>query len=67
MSDELVVAASELARARATGLTFHLSPTDSDPTSYMARTGQRPLVHLRRLGVLGDHVLIAHGGAPRRR
>ena len=61
MSDELVVAASELARSRTTGLTFHLSPTDSDPTSYMARVGQRPLVHLHRLGVLGDHVLVAHG------
>ncbi len=61
MSDELVVAASELARANGTGITFHLSPTDSDPTSYLARTGQRPIVHIDRLGALGDHVLIAHG------
>ncbi|MET0909927.1 MAG: amidohydrolase family protein [Ilumatobacteraceae bacterium] len=61
MSDDLVVAASELARASATGLTFHLSPTDSDPTSYLARTGDRPLVHLDRIGALGDHVLVAHG------
>jgi 5-methylthioadenosine/S-adenosylhomocysteine deaminase len=29
--------------------------------SYLARTGVRPLVHLDRLGALGDHVLIAHG------
>ena len=61
MSDELVVAASEMARSSATSLTFHLSPTDSDPTSYLARTGLRPLVHLDRLGALGDHVLVAHG------
>jgi 5-methylthioadenosine/S-adenosylhomocysteine deaminase len=61
MTDELVVAASELARAERTGLTFHLSPTDSDTTSYLARTGLRPLVHLDRLGVLGEHVLVAHG------
>ena len=61
MSDELVVAASELARSAGTGLTFHLSPTDSDPASYLARTGLRPLVHLDRLGALGDHVLVAHG------
>jgi len=61
MSDELVVAASEMARSSATNLTFHLSPTDSDPTSYLARTGLRPLVHLDRLGALGDHVLVAHG------
>lgn len=61
MSDELVGAASDLARSRDTGLTFHLSPTDSDPISYLARTGARPLVHLDRLGALGPHVLVAHG------
>ncbi len=60
MSDELVTAASELARDRHTGLTFHLSPSDSDTDSYMARTGRRPLVHLGELGVLGGHVLVAH-------
>jgi 5-methylthioadenosine/S-adenosylhomocysteine deaminase len=61
MSDELVVAASELARSARTGLTFHLSPTDSDAASYLARTGVKPAVHLHRLGVLGPHTLIAHG------
>ncbi|MET0908299.1 MAG: amidohydrolase family protein, partial [Ilumatobacteraceae bacterium] len=61
MSDELVTAASELAREHATGITFHISPTDSDATSYLARTGRRPLVHLDGLGVLGPHVLVAHG------
>jgi 5-methylthioadenosine/S-adenosylhomocysteine deaminase len=61
MSDDLVVAASELARGAGTGLTFHLSPTDSDPASYLARTGRRPLVHLDALGALGPHVLLAHG------
>ena len=61
MSDELVVGASELARERKTGLTFHLSPHSGDPASYLARTGYRPFVHLDRLGVLGPHVLVAHG------
>lgn len=61
MSDELVVAASDLARSRGVGLTFHLSPHDGDPKSYLARTGKRPLVHLRDLGALGAHVAIAHG------
>ncbi len=60
MSDELVAAASELAADRGTHLTFHLSPTSSDPEQYLARTGERPAVHLDRLGVLGPHVLIAH-------
>jgi 5-methylthioadenosine/S-adenosylhomocysteine deaminase len=61
MSDELVVAASTLARERGAGLTFHLSPSTNDPDSYVARTGKRPLVHLASLGVLGPEVVIAHG------
>ncbi|MDW3179096.1 MAG: amidohydrolase family protein [Acidimicrobiia bacterium] len=61
MSDELVVAASDLARGREVGMTFHLSPHTGDPASYLERTGKRPLVHLRDLGALGPHVAIAHG------
>jgi 5-methylthioadenosine/S-adenosylhomocysteine deaminase len=60
MSDELAAAASELARATGTRLTFHLSPHEGDAESYLARTGVRPVVHLDRLGVLGPHVLLAH-------
>ena len=60
MSDELVTAASALARDRGTNLTFHLSPSASDPAAYLARTGRRPLVHLEQLGALGPHVLVAH-------
>jgi 5-methylthioadenosine/S-adenosylhomocysteine deaminase len=60
MSDDLVVAASELALAHDTRLTFHMSPSTSDAESYLARTGRRPLEHLAHLGALGDHVLIAH-------
>ena len=60
MSDELAISASELARSRGVGLTFHMSPHDRDAASYLARTGRRPLVHLAALGVLGRHVLVAH-------
>lgn len=60
MSDELVAGASELARRRGVGLTFHMSPHDRDPASYLERTGRRPFVHLDALGVLGAHVLVAH-------
>jgi 5-methylthioadenosine/S-adenosylhomocysteine deaminase len=60
MTDELVVAASDLAAAAGTQLTFHLSPTTADADAYLARTGTRPLVHLARLGALGTHVLVAH-------
>ena len=60
MSDELVVAAVDLARSTGRRLSFHLSPTPTDATSYLERTGHRPLVHLDRLGVLGPHVLVGH-------
>lgn len=61
MSDELVVAASDLARQAGVGMTFHLSPSSGDVDSYLARTGSRPLVHLNSLGALGAHIAIAHG------
>ncbi len=61
MSDELVVAASKLARERQTGLTFHMSPSTTDTEQYLARTGRRPIEQLAHLGVLGPEVLIAHG------
>ena len=61
MSDELVSMASALARSRDAGLTFHMSPSSGDAVRYLARTGSRPLVHLDSLGVLGPHVVIAHG------
>lgn len=61
MSDALVSGASQLAQEMNTGLTFHMSPHAGDPVTYLARTGLRPLVHLDRLGVLGEHVLIGHG------
>jgi 5-methylthioadenosine/S-adenosylhomocysteine deaminase len=60
MTDELLVGASELARSRGVGLTFHISPHAADPAAYVARTGRRPLVHFARLGALGPHVLLAH-------
>jgi 5-methylthioadenosine/S-adenosylhomocysteine deaminase len=60
-SDELLVGAADLARAAGTGMTMHLSPTSSDPERYLARTGRRPVAHLAALGVLGSHLLLAHG------
>ena len=60
MSDDLVVAAADLARSTGRRLSFHLSPTPNDADSYLERTGQRPLVHMDRLGVLGPNVLVGH-------
>lgn len=61
MSDALVRDATALARERRAHMTFHLSPSESDPVSYLARTGRRPISHLDALGVLGPHLLLAHG------
>lgn len=60
MTDELAAGASDLARRRGVGITFHISPHAGDAVSYLARTGKRPLDHLASLGVLGPHVLLAH-------
>lgn len=60
MSDELAAAAADLSRSTGRRLSFHLSPTPNDATSYLERTGHRPLIHLDRLGVLGPHALVAH-------
>ena len=59
-SDELLAGASRLARERATNMTMHLSPTKSDPEVYLERFGRRPVTHLRHLGALGSHLLLAH-------
>jgi 5-methylthioadenosine/S-adenosylhomocysteine deaminase len=60
-SDELLAGAADLAREAGVGMTMHLSPTSSDPERYLERCGRRPVVHLDHLGVLGRHLLIAHG------
>ncbi len=60
MSDDLLTTASQLARDYQTHLTFHIAPHDEDVKSYLARTGKRPINHFHDLGVLGDHVLLAH-------
>ncbi|MEO1061146.1 MAG: amidohydrolase family protein [Actinomycetota bacterium] len=60
-SDELLRAAADLARDTDTNLTMHLSPHRGDTAAYLARTGRTPVRHLAELGVLGPHLLLAHG------
>jgi 5-methylthioadenosine/S-adenosylhomocysteine deaminase len=60
-SDELLAGAADLARRRGTNMTMHLAPTSSDPEVYLERFGERPVTHLAGLGVLGRHLLLAHG------
>lgn len=59
-SDELLVGAADLARRHSARMTMHISPSTQDVEDYLARAGVRPLVHLKRLGVLGPHLVLAH-------
>ncbi len=59
-SDELFVAASDLARELGVGLTLHVSPSEGDTVGYASRSGRAPIEHLASLGVLGPHLLLAH-------
>ncbi|MCW2870623.1 amidohydrolase family protein [Actinacidiphila oryziradicis] len=58
--DELLTGAAELAERLDTGLTWHISPDARDAESYERRTGTRPVLHFRRLGVLGPRLLLGH-------
>lgn len=60
-SDDLLAGAADLAREYGTGMTMHMSPIRDDPDHYLAHRGRRPIEHLHDLGVLGRHLLIAHG------
>lgn len=59
-SDELFAGAAELAERLDVGLTWHISPSADDTRSYAEKTGQAPVVHLDRLGVLGPRLLLGH-------
>ncbi len=59
-SDPLWLAARELATQRGTGFSFHMSPAMLDPEGFIAEFGQRPMVHLAELGVLGPDVVMTH-------
>ena len=59
-SDPLWTAARGLATQRGTGMSFHMSPATLDPDGFIAEFGQRPMVHLAELGVLGPDVVMTH-------
>jgi len=59
-SDPLWRAARELATENNVGMSFHMSPAKLDPEGFIAEFGQRPMVHLEELGVLGDDVCMTH-------
>jgi cytosine/adenosine deaminase-related metal-dependent hydrolase len=59
-SDPLWRAAREIADRHGTGLNFHMSPTNADPYGFLSEFGERPFVHLDRLGVLGPDAVAVH-------
>jgi 5-methylthioadenosine/S-adenosylhomocysteine deaminase len=59
-SDPLWRAARELATEHNVGMSFHMSPAKLDPEGFVAEFGQRPMIHLAELGILGPDVAITH-------
>lgn len=59
-SDELWTAAKQLSVDHGTGFSFHMSPAQMDVDGFMESFGQRPMVHLNELGVLGPNVILTH-------
>lgn len=59
-SDPLWKAARELATEHKTGMSFHMSPAKLDPEGFIAEFGQRPMIHLAELGILGPDVAMTH-------
>lgn len=60
-SDALYVHAAARAAEHGLGWTFHMSAFDDDRAAFRAEHGADPLVHLDRLGVLDERVVVAHG------
>jgi len=59
-TDELWKAAAALAAQYETGLNFHMSPAAMDPEGFLAQFGERPIVHLASIGVLGPNCVLVH-------
>ena len=59
-SDPLWTAARELATEHGVGMSFHMSPAKLDPEGFVAEFGQRPMIHLAELGILGPDVCMTH-------
>jgi cytosine/adenosine deaminase-related metal-dependent hydrolase len=59
-SEELWKASKQLSLRHGTGMSFHMSPAAMDVEGFMASFGQRPMVHLAEIGVLGDNVILTH-------
>ncbi|MFT5351577.1 MAG: 5-methylthioadenosine/S-adenosylhomocysteine deaminase [Planctomycetota bacterium] len=59
-SDPLWRAAKTLSDEHKVGLSFHMSPANTDPDGFTAEFGQRPMIHLAEIGVLDRNCAITH-------
>jgi 5-methylthioadenosine/S-adenosylhomocysteine deaminase len=60
VSDALMQGAAELAERLDTRMTWHISPGQNDIEGYAKRSGNRPVVHMHKIGVLGPRLLLGH-------
>ncbi|PHQ17153.1 TRZ/ATZ family hydrolase [Marinobacter profundi] len=60
VSDEPLLRAAELSRARDVNLQVHLHETAFEVSDYMERAGKRPTTRLAELGVLGPRTQCVH-------
>jgi 5-methylthioadenosine/S-adenosylhomocysteine deaminase len=59
-SDPLWRAAKALSDEHNVGLSFHMSPANTDPDGFTEEFGQRPMIHLAEIGVLDRNCAITH-------
>ncbi len=59
-SDPLWTATRQLADEHGVGMSFHMSPAQTDPDGFIAEFGQRPMEHLEQIGVLRQDCAITH-------
>lgn len=60
ISDELYLKGAELAKKEKTGYYFHMASSIEEAKATEKETGDWPITHLEKLGVLDSNVLIAH-------
>jgi cytosine/adenosine deaminase-related metal-dependent hydrolase len=59
-SDPLWREAKALSDQHKVGMSFHMSPAQTDPDGFIAEFGQRPIVHLAEIGVLDENCALTH-------
>jgi 5-methylthioadenosine/S-adenosylhomocysteine deaminase len=61
VSEELLRWAGEQAAERGLALQIHLAETEQEVADCVEAHGERPAAYLDRLGLLGEHTVLAHG------